>query len=124
MSVVDRHVALLSNYEVYALLGEVRRNSHGKKHRGPQNLATIVYETAEYLGETPCKDQSPEIIQRVLKALQPYKLTKAEKLQLLNLRPSTDVEFHMIVAECEERFTEAEMKAIMEITQMCLSEKE
>lgn len=59
-------------------------------------FATITYETIKYLENTPCKKQSSEKIQEFLKAMAPIKLTKAEKLTLLNLCPTTPLEIQLV----------------------------
>ncbi len=46
--------------------------------------------------------------------LHKFKLTKAEKLQVINLLPRTMVEFYLIVEECEDRFGEAEVESILQ----------
>lgn len=40
--------------------------------------------------------QNAETIRRLLELLHPIKLTKAEKLQIVNLLPRTPVEFYLV----------------------------
>ncbi|XP_030848015.1 DNA-directed RNA polymerase III subunit RPC9 [Strongylocentrotus purpuratus] len=129
MEVVKESAAMLSNYEVHALLKELQAGSsqRGKKSisKKKQNLATISYETIKYLENTPCGLQTPEVVEKFLQALAPYNLTKSEKLQLLNHRPSTSVEIMAMVEECEERLSEDQMESLIKvITSMLPGEQE
>jgi RNA polymerase Rpb4 len=53
----------------------------------------IQYLTSDYL---PIKNGTPESITKLVKALEPYDLTKAEKLQIVNLVPTTAVELYVV----------------------------
>lgn len=83
----------LSNYEVLDLLKNIKTN---KKQKKQSQLATITYETIRYLEETPCAKQTPEKIQQFLKSCKTYKLSKCEKLTLLNLVPKTALEIQLV----------------------------
>lgn len=119
MEVVNERATMVSNYEVFALLKETTQedstNRQYKKHR-QENLATISYEVMKYLDKTPCKLQNDAVIRDFLVAVAPFNLTKGEKLQLLNLRPSTPVEIQLIIEESEERLkTDEELEKLIEI---------
>ncbi|XP_012523241.1 DNA-directed RNA polymerase III subunit RPC9 [Monomorium pharaonis] len=101
---------LLSNYEVLDILQNT--NSYKKKMTP---LATISYQTIKYLEEMPCKKQNPEKIHEFLKAMESFKLTKAEKLTLLNLCPTTQLEIQLMVEESEERLTDEEVETLLQI---------
>ena len=121
MEVLNERAAMVSNYEVLNLLQEKMKDDAGKKRHKKQrqeNLATISYEVTKYLEKTPCKLQNEEVIRDFLVEVAPFNLTKGEKLQLLNLRPSTPVEIQLIIEESEERLkTDEELEKLLAIVE-------
>lgn len=121
MEVLDADEALLSNHEVLQLLNEHKKTQDSKK-KEPKNFATIRYETVKYLEDTPCKYQTDDAVREFLLQLKEkdFRLTKAEKLQIVNHRPTTLVELQLLVEENEERFSEEAMNEILEIVEKTL----
>lgn len=116
MEVLDKgKYKLLSNHEVNALLKEVNADVASSNIKN-QNLSTIVYEVEKYLASSPCGHQNNEIIKQIKDELKLFKLTKAEKLQIINQRPTSEVEIALIVEESEERLTEEEVAKLIEIS--------
>ncbi|XP_034246283.1 DNA-directed RNA polymerase III subunit RPC9 [Thrips palmi] len=121
METINPNSAMLSNFEVLSLLQEL--NAEQKKRRVARfsPLATIIYEATRYLEDTPCKHQSADQVRNFLTALKEFKLTKAEKLMLLNNPPTTALEVQVMVEESEERFSEDEVERLLQIVQETLT---
>ncbi|KAI8922791.1 HRDC-like protein [Entophlyctis helioformis] len=118
MDVVDHCSALLSNYEVLTLMKTnfAKHNSTAPRQSAfIQDLRTIEYEVIKYLEASPVAGQSPDQIQGALAELKSWKLTKAEKLMLINLRPTTRVEVSAVLEECETRLNDDELGQLLEI---------
>ena len=86
MEVIDENAGMISNFEVLEVLKDIKEGVSGHKKPGKNqtNLATILYSTLKYLEKTPCNDQNRDNIAEFMTAVEPFKLTQAEKLQLLN----------------------------------------
>ncbi|XP_076303102.1 DNA-directed RNA polymerase III subunit RPC9-like [Lasioglossum baleicum] len=122
MEVLKECSAYLSNYEVLNILQSIKAN---KKQKMKQNqLASITYQTIRYLEKTPCNRQTPEKIRDFLKALEPFKLTKCEKLTLLNMCPKTPLEIQLIVEDSEDRLTDEEVDSLLQVVANYLGEDE
>ncbi|PAV16848.1 dna-directed rna polymerase iii subunit rpc9-like protein [Pyrrhoderma noxium] len=80
-----------------------------------ENLRTVEFEAIQYLEAEyqPTRSQSPGAITQLIKALGKYDLTKAEKLQIVNLAPQQLVELYVIVEEIEERLGHSVMEEII-----------
>ncbi|XP_057321934.1 DNA-directed RNA polymerase III subunit RPC9 [Microplitis mediator] len=121
MEVVNENVAYLSNFEVLEVLRGIKAN---KEQKSRSQLATITYETVRCLEESTCKTQTPEKIQEFMKALKSFKLTKCEKLALLNLCPKTPLEMQLIIEDSEERLNESEVENLLQLVATHLGEPE
>ncbi|KAK1219846.1 hypothetical protein PQX77_017423 [Marasmius sp. AFHP31] len=145
MEVIDTRSALLSNFEVLNLLRELE-NEHIARTKTalrvkkeeedpsaqsskrveavtPENLRTIQVEAIQYLSADyqPTRSQTTEGVRKLTKDLRQYDLTKAEKLQVVNLAPTTPVELYVIVEELEDRLGD-NMNSVLEHVQTSLSE--
>eukprot|EP00158_Paraphelidium_tribonemae_P000675 Partr_v1_DN23140_c0_g1_i2_m43999 putative CGRP receptor component len=117
MEVVEAQEALLSNYEVYALLKETSTldTKSSSRKKTLNNVELIQRDTLKYLAETPCVDYTDEMVADFLREMQALPLTKAERLQILNLKPLAPVDLYPIVEELETRLTDEEADRIFEI---------
>ncbi|KDQ62073.1 hypothetical protein JAAARDRAFT_189447 [Jaapia argillacea MUCL 33604] len=132
MEVLNPRSALLSNFEVLTLLKDLEADHLSKSKTalrikkeeeqagikpsgGPapgdeicENLRTVEVETIQYLTAPyqPTASQTEAGITKLVKDIAPYGLTKAEKLQIVNLVPTEPVELYVIVEELEDRLAE------------------
>jgi len=117
MKVQDSTAAWLSNYEVLDHLTkqkERREKLNSELKHPPRtagNIMTIEYEVSEfqiliifgqfyktlsYLNGTPSKHLSGEKLRELMEYLLQFSLTKAEKLQIINLLPRSPVELYLV----------------------------
>ncbi|TFK93278.1 hypothetical protein K466DRAFT_594509 [Polyporus arcularius HHB13444] len=129
MEVLNQRSALLSNYEVLTLLRELESDHLARtktalrikkeeeaaglppRQQAPpddvcENLRTVEVEAIQYLSADfqPTASQTPEGISQLTRNLAQWDLTKAEKLQIVNLAPTEPVELYVVVEELEDRF--------------------
>jgi len=145
MEVLNHRSALLSNYEVLTLLRElesdhlartktalrIKKEEEAAGNFGAkiqtqdeitENLRTIEVEAIQYLSADfqPTALQSDAGIVQLTRSLSAYELTKAEKLQIVNLVPTQPVELYVIVEELEDRFG-AQMEDMLNMVQSSLT---
>ena len=134
MEVLNKNVAFLSNSEVNELLKQTKEDLTAKltkkKQQKAQNvdadsasninidkhLPTIVYESLRYLEKTPCAHQTADAVRQFLRKLKDseFKLTKVERLQIVNHQPKTAVELQVLIEDAEERFTIDQIDKLLE----------
>lgn len=110
MEVIEKCSCSLSNKEVLDIL-------NSKVYKKHTNLATILYETTEYLNTSGAASVTREDITNFLNIIKmkKYELTKIEKIQIVNIRPQNEVELHLIVEMIEERFNEEQRDDLISI---------
>ncbi|XP_075969946.1 DNA-directed RNA polymerase III subunit RPC9-like [Anticarsia gemmatalis] len=123
METTKTNAAFLCNFEVMQILQQLK-DSTQKKHKREGSLATVTYETVHYLQDTECKTQSPQSIQKFLEAMKKFKLTKIEKLMMVNTPPRTELEIQLIVQESEERLSEDDVRSVIDIVNECFPPSE
>ncbi|KAK4057334.1 hypothetical protein OIO90_001831 [Microbotryomycetes sp. JL221] len=130
MQTVNPNAGFLSNFEVWAVLEaqatarqqQLHALSDLKSKRPtragkdevdreiervqPQDLHTVTYECQRYLENEafPVLQQTEELVTALLERLESFNLTKAERLQIINLAPRSLVELVVCVEDLEERF--------------------
>jgi len=146
MEVLNPRSALLSNHEVLSLLREldaahiaraktaVRIKQEEAAAPGSrqtqveevsENLRTVEVEAISYLTAPylPTPTQTDASVTTLTKALAPFALTKAEKLQVVNLAPTEPVELYVIVEELEDRLGD-QMEDILNVVRASVASAE
>eukprot|EP00198_Chlamydomonas_reinhardtii_P004081 XP_001693417.1 peptide-receptor component [Chlamydomonas reinhardtii] len=105
MKLLQPNVSTVCNSEVLQVLTE---RGAGRGRALPSERMAF-----QYLSSQPVLPLSSEQLQQFFDALQAYRLTRSELLQLANLAPRTPVEVHLVVADCEARLGEAGVEAVL-----------
>lgn len=59
-------------------------------------MYNVYFQTVHYLHNTDCREQSAEGIEKYLEAMKKFKLTKTEKLMMVNTPPRTELEIQLV----------------------------
>lgn len=114
MEVKNPRCTFLTNREVLSVLQQAKAKSTKQKHMFKHN--TIVFEADKYLKSTPAASQNEEVVKKLMTELSGmFKLTAPEILQIVNLRPKSNVELSMIIEEAEERYSDEKMEEILQL---------
>lgn len=115
MEVKNKQCAQLSNLELKLLVNELKTTNNSQL-KSNSNLATLIYELSQYFNENETVT-TPNLV-RLLKDLNssfPNKLTKNEKLMIVNILPDSLLQLVLIIKDCEERLTEEEIQSLLEL---------
>ncbi|GAA6009309.1 hypothetical protein JCM10207_004345 [Rhodosporidiobolus poonsookiae] len=149
METLNERAGFLCNQEVLAILRQQRdersaqikdltASKRGKERDGkefsardeieriqPQDLHTVTFEALRYLEDAvhPMRRQTADAVSRLLDELEDLDLTKAERLQLVNLAPTSVVELHVCIEDIGERFPEAEQERLISLVKASLSDE-
>ncbi|KAK4699239.1 DNA-directed RNA polymerase III subunit RPC9, partial [Phenoliferia sp. Uapishka_3] len=91
----------------------------------PSDLHTVTFECIKYLEESvhPLRRQTDNSISTLLDELEKFDLTKAERLQIVNLAPTTLVALVVCVEDFESRFPdESDQQQILSLVRQHLAE--
>ncbi|XP_011626983.1 DNA-directed RNA polymerase III subunit RPC9 [Amborella trichopoda] len=113
MKIIEANAGNLTNFEVLDFL-----RSRGATKLG--SAAPSECKVFDYLEQTAAANQSRESIAEFLKRSEKYDLTKAEKLQTINLRPTTPVAVYVIIEECGQRFDDEQVSEFAEMVEEVL----
>lgn len=106
MKLLQPNAGTITNSELIQVLVDRGADGTGK--------ALISEKLAhQYLIHQPVKQLSNAQLQAFFDVLQPYKLTRGELLQLVNLGPRTAVEVFLVVADCEARLGDDGVDAVL-----------
>ena len=141
MKIVNAQEALLSQYEVYThlkadpeysqirqLVNSTASQRPGRHNRHNKSLSVTLtnsqyalYETVEYLEKMPCSKYTPDQVRAFLERMVNVPITKSERLQLLDLCPTTAVDLYPLIEEIDSRFpAEEDVEHILNIIQETL----
>lgn len=108
MEVENVSSAWLCDYEVYQHLKENREQRNkiaskiGRPVHSAENLLTMEFEALDYFQKhATVTTLTPEKISSLMEYLKTWKMTKAEKLQIVNLLPKSEVDFYLVKITCE-----------------------
>ncbi|KAI4342715.1 hypothetical protein MLD38_027305 [Melastoma candidum] len=101
MKIKNANAGALTNFELLNFF-----QSRGASKEVAVTIEPSEYKVFEYLIGTVASHQTTENISVLMDRLKKYDLTKAEALNIINLRPTLPVWVYAMVESCDERLGE------------------
>ncbi|KAJ4887717.1 core protein [Raphanus sativus] len=114
--IVKANAGALTNFEVLDLLNS--RGASKDTTRANDKVSGSEYKVYDYLMETAASTQTRETVTKFFDKCKDFKLAKAEILNVINLRPTSDVELTPIIEKPDER--EIDIDGILALVQELL----
>ncbi|KAK4773217.1 hypothetical protein SAY87_028236 [Trapa incisa] len=115
MKILKANDGPLTNFEVLDYL-----RSRGVSKEVAVTVAASEYKVFQYLVETPAYSQTRENVTNFVRNVKKYDLSKAEVINLINIRPSLPVGIYLMVEKCDARLGETIAEQLAEAVTECL----
>ncbi|CAN7046229.1 unnamed protein product [Brassica rapa subsp. trilocularis] len=115
---VKANAGALTNFEVLDLLNSRGASKDTTRVIASETVSRSEYKVYDYLMETAASTQTRESVTKFSDKCKGFKLAKAEILNIINLRPSSDVELTPILEKPDER--EIDIEGILALVQELL----
>ena len=116
MKVLCANEGLMSNFELLEVLRQRTRETPVALLPHVHDPFPTEMQCSDTLKKTPAGAQTKENLAKFIKAVEPLNLTPAECLNLINSKPTTDVEIHLLVEDCEKRLKESEVELLLKLS--------
>ncbi|ONK76529.1 uncharacterized protein A4U43_C03F29190 [Asparagus officinalis] len=116
MKILKKNDGPLTNFEVLEFLRSRGATSDPLGCLG--SVAASECKVFDYLIQTPACNQTRKDVDEFLKRSENFDLAKAEKLNIINLRPSTQAEIYPIIEYCDKRFAGNEDEGISKVDEL------
>ncbi|KAJ7979987.1 DNA-directed RNA polymerase III subunit rpc9-like [Quillaja saponaria] len=118
MKILEANAGPLTNFEVLEFL-----RSKGAAKDPTRVLAKVApseYKVYDYLVGSAACNQTKESINEFVEKCKPYKLAKAEVLNIINIRPASQVGIYPFIEACETRLNEDEVAELADLVDKIL----
>ncbi|KAJ0740210.1 putative RNA polymerase subunit RPB4/RPC9, HRDC-like superfamily, Rpb4/RPC9 superfamily [Helianthus annuus] len=116
MKILKENAGPLTNFEVVDFLRS--RGAANDPTRVLAPLAPSEFKVYDYLVSTPACSQTRESIAEFATKCKPYKLTKSEITNIINIRPSSFVEIDPLIENLESRLGESVEEVVELVVQL------
>ncbi|CDY30741.1 hypothetical protein BRARA_B03836 [Brassica rapa] len=116
--IVKANAGALTNFEVLDLLNSRGASKDTTRVIASETVSRSEYKVYDYLMETAASTQTRDSVTKFSDKCKGFKLAKAEILNIINLRPSSDVELTPILEKPDER--EIDIEGILALVQELL----